>query len=139
MTDDDLEALRELPREELLALWRKQLDCAPPKGASRVMLARIIAYEQQVCIEGGLKLRMKKRLLRIASGEAPARRSPQLKPGGRLVREWNGVSHVVEIVEDGVLYRGARYPSLTAVAREITGVKWSGPRFFGLRSRTSSR
>ena len=58
-----------------------------------------------------------------------------LKPGTRLVREWRGISHTVLIHADGVEWRGQRYPSLSMVAREITGAHWSGPRFFGLRQR----
>ena len=51
----------------------------------------------------------------------------------RLVREWKGLRHEVEVTDDGVLYRGERYASLSEVARVITGVRWNGPRFFGLR------
>ncbi|MEM6422200.1 MAG: DUF2924 domain-containing protein, partial [Pseudomonadota bacterium] len=60
-----------------------------------------------------------------------------LKPGGRLVREWNGVSHVVDVTADGLIWRGERYRSLSAIALAITGARWSGPRFFGLRSRAA--
>ena len=59
----------------------------------------------------------------------------QLKPGTKLLREWNGVVHEVLMLDDGAEYRGVRFPSLTAVAKEITGAHWSGPRFFGLKTR----
>ncbi|WP_283054676.1 DUF2924 domain-containing protein [Thetidibacter halocola] len=59
--------------------------------------------------------------------------SPALKPGGRLIREWNGVTHVVDIVEGGFLWNGQRHASLSPIARAITGARWSGPRFFGLK------
>ncbi len=55
-----------------------------------------------------------------------------LHPGTRLIREWNGVTHRVEVEEQGLLWRGTRYSSLSAVARAITGARWSGPRFFGV-------
>ena len=55
-----------------------------------------------------------------------------MKPGTKLVREWHGHAHTVNVLEDGFEYRGERYPSLTRIARRITGVHWSGPRFFGL-------
>ena len=58
----------------------------------------------------------------------------QLEPGSRLAREWRGVRHDVEVVEEGILYRGKVYSSLSEVARHITGVRWNGPRFFGLRA-----
>ena len=58
-----------------------------------------------------------------------------LKPGTRLVRDWRGVTHMVLIHADGIEWRGQRYRSLSLVARKITGARWSGPRFFGLRQR----
>jgi len=61
-----------------------------------------------------------------------SRATRTLKPGARLIREWNGSSHIVEVVEDGFLWNGKRYRSLSAIARAITGTRWSGPRFFGL-------
>ncbi|BDW86550.1 hypothetical protein MACH21_27270 [Roseicyclus marinus] len=64
--------------------------------------------------------------------------SPNLKPGGRLLREWNGVTHVVEVVENGYLWNGQRWRSLSVIAREITGAHWSGPRFFGLNAKAAS-
>ena len=64
---------------------------------------------------------------------------PRLRPGGRLLREWNGVTHVVDVVEGGFLWRGERHRSLSAIARAITGAHWSGPRFFGLQESGSKR
>ena len=71
---------------------------------------------------------------RAAARPNPYSRSP-CRPGTRLVREWRGVTHMVLIHADGVEWRGQRYRSLTLVARKITGARWSGPRFFGLRRR----
>jgi hypothetical protein len=59
---------------------------------------------------------------------------PRLKPGTRFVREWRGTLHQVMILEEGVLFRGQHYGSLSEVARVITGSRWSGPRFFGLNA-----
>ena len=56
-------------------------------------------------------------------------------PGSRLIREWNGATHIVDVVESGYLWNGVRYRSLSSIALAITGTQWSGPRFFGLRSR----
>jgi Protein of unknown function (DUF2924) len=61
-----------------------------------------------------------------------------LKPGTKLVREWHGHVHTVDVLDDGFAYQGECYPSLTRVARRITGVQWSGPVFFGLKRRPSS-
>ena len=72
---------------------------------------------------------------RIGRGEAPARR---LKPGSVLVREYDGVLHEVVVVPGGFLWNGASYPSLSTIARLITGTSWNGPRFFGLRGKKSA-
>ena len=65
------------------------------------------------------------------------RPSPSLRPGMRLMREWNGRTQVVDVRENGLLWNGKSYSSLSAIAREITGARWSGPRFFGLRRQSS--
>lgn len=70
-------------------------------------------------------------MFRTAGRVAPDPRL-SLKPGARLVREWHGRTHTVTVTEDGFEYAGMSYPSLTKVARKITGAHWSGPRFFGL-------
>ena len=64
-------------------------------------------------------------------------KSPELKPGGRLIREWNGVTHVVDVIDDGFVWNGSRHGSLSPIARAITGARWSGPRFFGLKGAAS--
>ncbi len=69
-----------------------------------------------------------------ARRETTTNGAPQVASGTRLIREWNGVTHVVDAVDDGFIWQGARYGSLSAVARAITGARWSGPRFFGVTS-----
>lgn len=92
----------------------------------------IIAFEIQAKVYGGLQPSVKRQLSLVRDGKTTVSTSP-LSPGARLVREWNGINHVVDIAEDGsVLWNGHKYRSLTAVAHAITGVHWSGPRFFGL-------
>ncbi|CUH47594.1 hypothetical protein RUA4292_01765 [Ruegeria atlantica] len=71
-------------------------------------------------------------MLEKDSGKKPRPTCPALKPGGRLLREWNGVTHVVDVTEDGFTWNSRSCRSLSAIAREITGAHWSGPRFFGL-------
>ena len=73
------------------------------------------------------------------TGRVGPTRSLSLKPGARLVREWGGRTHTVTITEDGFEYAGANYPSLTKIAKKITGAHWSGPRFFGLLVAGSER
>jgi hypothetical protein len=99
-------------------------------------LLHAVAYRLQETVLGSLKRSTRRLLERIAEDNV-RRRSPtetptmSIAPGTVLIREWHGVSHRVTVLADGVLLRGARYRSLSAVARKITGSRWSGPRFFG--------
>ena len=70
----------------------------------------------------------------LAGQKAKVGSSPGLQPGARLVREWNGSTHMVEVVDGGFVWNGERHRSLSVIARTITGDRWSGPRFFGLSS-----
>ena len=99
-------------------------------------MVRAIAYRIQEQIYGGLDPATLRRLGRatqdLAAGREPSNRSAPIQPGTRLLREWHGVLHEVIVLEQSVRYRSKTWPSLSAVAREITGARWSGPRFFGL-------
>lgn len=129
----DLETLETLPRAGLLEAWRQVMDRPPPKGLSSPFLRRFIAFEIQARTQGGLPRGFVARLERAARDlETGKATPPALRPGGRLLREWNGVTHVVDVIEGGFLWKGERYRSLSSIAREITGAHWSGPRFFGL-------
>ena len=130
-----LETLKSASRSELIERWTALFDQSPPSGLSQPMLVRILAWEPQARIHGGLSKRTRNRFKAIVKGKAKVKPVVNAPAGARLVREWNGVSHVVDVSEDGVLYRGECYASLSAVARRITGAHWSGPRFFGLSSR----
>jgi len=132
----DLARLESLDRDALVAEWKKLNNQAPPLNLSRNMLLRAVAYQLQEKAFGGLGKSMRAQLRRISSGSdrgAPA--SPPLNPGTRLLREWHGVTHEVLVHADGIQYRGQNYRSLSEVAQVITGSKWSGPVFFGLRKR----
>jgi DUF2924 family protein len=126
-----LAVLDTLDRATLGAAWRRTIKTPTPKGISRRLMVQILTYEAQVRQRGGLAPAVRRRLARWAAGRAQAR-SPRLRPGARLVRDWNGVGHVVDVTEEGLVWRGRRYRSLSAIARAITGTRWSGPRFFGL-------
>ncbi len=135
----EVDALADLPRADLVKRWQDLYRATPPKGISRRMMVRAIAYEMQAKKYGGLKPAVSRQLQRIAVGlvdGAPLaiKAASRLKPGARLVREWNGATHVVEVVDDGFIWNGERHSSLSAIARTITGARWSGPRFFGLIS-----
>lgn len=133
----ELAALPDLGLEALHAKWRELYDVPPPRKIRRDFLRRAIAYRLQERAFGGLSPALLRRLSRFAAGleqdraaSAPAVR--RLRPGMRLVREWKGETHVVEIVVGGFRWRGHIYRSLSAVASTITGGRWSGPRFFGI-------
>ncbi len=113
-------------------LWR----APPPRKLSRALLEKALAYEIQCRAFGGLS-GAAKRALRAAAASKDGSTGPRLlNHGARLIREWNGTVHEVDVAGDGYIWRGERYRSLTAIARAITGTKWSGPRFFGLSGRS---
>jgi Protein of unknown function (DUF2924) len=129
----DLDAMDRLG---LAGLWSNLIGGAVPAFMSQPMQRRFLAFELQAKAEGGLPAALRARLDRIAAGEE-RRASPTLQPGARLLREWNGTTHVVDVLPDGFLWNGASHRSLSAIARAITGARWSGPRFFGLVSAAS--
>jgi hypothetical protein len=123
--------LETMDRSALAALWADLMGGTVPRKMSRPMQRRFLGHALQVRDRGDLAPALAARLDRIAAGEAP-RAAPRLKPGARLLRAWNGTTHVVDVTADGYLWKGARHRSLSAIARAITGARWSGPRFFGL-------
>ena len=136
----DLARLADLPRSELVDLWQRCFGSRPPKGISQRLIVGAIAYAEQAKQQGGLSPAILRTLAKLGTGERrgqsvtaySVRHPKSLSPGSRLVREWNGVTHVVDVVDDGFAWKGNRYRSLSAIARAITGARWSGPRFFGL-------
>ena len=135
-TDVVLGSLADLPRSELVKRWRSFYRVDPAKGLTTKLLVRAVAYEMQAKRHGGLKPSISRRLLKIALGgdierDAKVKQSSGLKPGARLLRDWNGVTHTVEVIESGFVWNGMSYRSLSSVAHAITGARWSGPRFFG--------
>jgi len=128
--------LETMDRAALVAAWSDLFGTPAPKAMSRVFLRRFLAFEIQARQSGGLPKSVTKAIAAKAAGKIPAK-TPALKPGGRLIREWNGVTHVVDVLDDKFAWKGATYRSLSAIAREITGAHWSGPRFFGLTAKTT--
>ena len=119
-----------LPRGALVAFWVELYERPPPANLSQTFLRRFLAFELQARANGPLPSSARGQLAKLASGKATPTK-PVLKSGGRYLREWNGVTHVVEVTDRGHLYKGETFQSLSAVARAITGAHWSGPRFFG--------
>ena len=131
----ELARLKSLSRVELMAEWKKVWGSEAPFNISQNLLLLAFAYRLQEQIYGGLKPHIKAKLRQIARGHTKIQPVPQMKSGTRLLREWRGSTHEVLVLSDGVQYRGEKYRSLSEVAKVITGSKWSGPAFFGLRSR----
>jgi hypothetical protein len=122
-----------LDRSELLTLWRRCFGSDAPRNASAGFLQRALAHAVQVRIEGDVPLRTLKALQSVASGKvAVAGSAAALRPGVCLMRDWNGRTYRVDVVEGGFQMDGKTYRSLSAIARKITGAQWSGPRFFGI-------
>lgn len=124
-----LAELPKLPREELITRWQTCFGCPPPRQAHRGLLVSVLAWHLQMRAQSEWTPAKIRRLLVQATGG-----SVLLQPGTRLVREWQGRHYQVTVLPSGFEYEGCRYNSLTAIAREITGISWSGPRFFGLKS-----
>ncbi len=133
----DLAALQELSLGALRERWCELYGSACPPRMSRIVLLRALAHRIQEQTLGGLDRATLRRLNRatadLAAGRSPTQPRSKVKPGTRLLREWQGRVHEVIVLESSVQYRGESWPSLSAVAREITGARWSGPRFFGLK------
>ncbi len=131
-----------MPRSELRLLWAQELRDQPPAKLGRDILALGIAYARQERRQGGLTkpvLRELDRLLEQSlrcdrAESSTALSTPSLPRSGTvLVRQWQGTTHHVTIVNDGFLWNGSTYRSLSGIAHAITGTKWNGPRFFGMR------
>lgn len=168
--EQEVAAIGDLSRQDLVECWIRAYGCPPPKGIGRGLLERSAAWHVQAKKLGGLSAAARHTIRGYSRAEAKRRGaamvaasarddpdptmtmqssadgrrrrrpmrddmtlpSPSLRPGTRLMREWNGRMHVVDVVEGGFLLDGKSYRSLSAVARRITGARWSGPRFFRL-------
>lgn len=160
--DRELAQLPTMSRDVLIERWQAAYGCPPPAGARRELMLYAAGWHIQVRRLGGFSGETRRALRRevdrihhdcsrkrdVASTDERAdvgQRNPQsdasdhasgkrrqLVAGARLLRDWNGQTHAVDVTASGYLYEGQQYRSLTAIARRITGVHWSGPRFFGL-------
>jgi hypothetical protein len=136
--DLDLADLGHLSRSRLRDLWHKEVGEKPPGSFGRELLALGIAYVRQERRYGGLRKASAREVDRLfgrtLAGSAGEGTTPTLaRPGTILVREWQGSTHHVTVVVDGFIWNGRSHSSLSGIARAITGTKWNGPRFFGLR------
>lgn len=140
-----LAALKGAPAGVLKARWRELFDTEPPAYNRRFLESRL-AYRIQELAYGGLSRDTLERLKAMAkqyANQGPAERKakPILRPvsGTRLIREWQGIEHCVTVRTDDFEYLGRPYKSLSSVAREITGTKWNGWVFFGLKTSQATK
>lgn len=140
MPDNITERLSILPSLDKAALskvWKELFSFSPPTHLRRDLMVRILGYRLQENVFGSLSDRSRTRLGEFArclaaKGDS-VRCAPAIKPGTRLVRQWQSETHVVHVEQQGYEYKGFRYDSLSEIARLITGTRWSGPLFFGLK------
>lgn len=131
----ELAALAELSADALRARWR-ELTGSPPPRVRPGLLRQALAFELQAASDSSQARQLRQRLDQAAAGRTVT--TPAV-PGMKLVREWNGVLHTVTIGEDrSVRWDGRTWNSLSEVARAITGTRWSGPAFFGLKKRKAA-
>jgi hypothetical protein len=140
--ETEIARLRDLDLDQLRACWHTRFRRQAPPHLPRHLLYRVLAYRLQADHLGDLDAESQRLLDRSASPETAGRRAvdlsrptARLRPGTVLGREWNGQMHRVAVLADGFAWNGNTYPSLSQVACAITGTRWSGPRFFGLRDK----
>lgn len=136
--EEEVDRLRTMRIAELRALWRAKFKSDPPRAFGPDLLRRSLAYRIQEDAYGGWDATtthlFKQLTARHAKTPGKIAMPRRIKTGAILVREWKGESHRVTVLEDGYCYQGKSYESLSVIARVITGTRWNGPRFFGLRT-----
>jgi hypothetical protein len=126
-----LENLDTRDSSELRLLYRQVLGFDPPSRASRIFLTGNLAWALQAKDRKKNPAALRDRMIK-RSNPTNCKKVEKYKPGTRLVREWHGITYEVTITERGYLWQEQHYRSLSSIALDITGARWSGPRFFGL-------
>jgi hypothetical protein len=142
--EKQLETLPDLPRADLAKLWQQFFHSPPNPKIRKPSMIRFLAYRIQEQAYGSLSASSDRRLRQLEGaviGNASLKTSPSQKinPGTRLVRGWQNQVHLVNIETKGYEYRGIQYRSLSEIARLITGTRWSGPLFFGIKNQQDNR
>ena len=142
---DLLKALPEMNRTALCKQWQERFNKPAPAGVRKELLVRMLAYRIQEQAYGGLSAKSRRRLDEMAAAmstndpKAAIANIVETRSGTQLIRSWRGKTHTVIVQDAGYQYEGRRYRSLSEIARHITGTQWSGPLFFGLKSRTGKK
>ena len=140
MTTDvnpQIERLPGLRKDQLIPIWTEHFQAPPPKTLRKELMVPLLSYRIQERLYGGLSLHARNRLKQIAAGLAKGPKTAKQvvtpEEGTRILRQWHGEQHEVRCTDAGLFYRGERYSSLSKIAFVITGTKWSGPAFFGVK------
>lgn len=130
----DWNALKELDRKALNAIWIEAFGKSIPSSLYKPIVIPLLAYRLQELRFGGLSPECERYLASLLPKAGKAKQAPprRLKAGTRLLRSWQGRTHSVTVADPGFIYNGQTYNSLSLIARRITGTQWSGPAFFGL-------
>lgn len=144
LSNDDfnhyLDSLDTLDRQVLVVEWTRCYSRPPFRQMSRDLLVRSLAHRLQEQRWGSLKPALARQLKQVVSGGKDAKSittaAARPKAGTRLIRQWHGTTHEVLVTDAGFEWKGQTWKSLSRIAREITGQKWSGPVFFGLKARS---
>jgi hypothetical protein len=141
--DLEIAVLRDLEIGALKERFAEDFGAPPPRRLGKELMIRAIAHRIQERAEGGLRPALLRRLCKLAkelqqTGVIRLDDRRPVKPGTRLIRDWRGATHEVTVTKDGFIYRDQQYVSLSRIAREITGTRWSGPAFFGLKARSGA-
>jgi hypothetical protein len=139
-----LTELPQLSKPALQELWKELFATQAPPHLRRHLMVPILAYRIQEQALGPLSESCQRRLHHLAQAieagpKTALRATPGIKPGTRLVREWQNKVYVVHVEKEGYEYNGFRYDNLSEIARLITGARWSGPLFFGLKSNRADK
>jgi hypothetical protein len=138
--EDELDRLARMPIVQLRARYREVFRGGPPKAFGPDLLRRSIAHRIQERAYGGLSPQAQRLLDQMVKAYAAKPNGKivlprRIKPGSVLVREWKGKSHRVTVLAEGFVYDDKTYTNLSEIAVLITGTRWNGPRFFGLRTK----
>jgi hypothetical protein len=137
--EQHISALPKLSKTALRELWKQLFGMPPPPQLRRHLMIPILAYRLQEQAFGSLRAASRGRLQQLgrafeANSNSRTSSVPTVRPGTRLVREWGDQVHLVNVEATGYEYQGARYKNLSEIARLITGTRWSGPLFFGIKN-----
>lgn len=133
-----LAAIDSADRSELAGLFKAEFGRELAPRASLDLMRQNLAWAAQAIAAGDTARKRRQKLIKALDRQLngkPSRRAPPYRPGTRLIREWQGTVYEVGVLENGFAWEGRTYPNLSRIATEITGTKWSGPRFFGLKEK----